>query len=70
MSYLRLKNQFKDYSLLNDINGLLSWDMATYMPVKSRKQRVKQIKKLYDFKDNIYKEIKKNEFFKKLDKYK
>ena len=70
MSYLRLKNQFKDYSLINDINGLLSWDMATYMPVKSRKQRVKQIKKLYDFKDNIFKEIKKNELFKKVDKSK
>ena len=70
MSYVKLKNLYEEYSLINDINGLLSWDMATYMPVKSRKQRVKQIKKLYDFKDNIFNEIKKNELFKKVDKSK
>ena len=70
MSYLKLKNFYEEYNLINDINGLLSWDMATYMPVKSRKQRVKQIKKLYDFKESIFNEIKKNELFKKVDKSK
>ena len=61
MSYIKLRNLYEEYSLINDINGFLSWDMATYMPIKSRKQRVKQIKKLYDFKDNIFNEIKKKE---------
>ena len=70
MSYLKLKNFYEEYNLINDINGLLSWDMATYMPLKSRKQRVKQIKKLYDFKESIFNEIKKNELFKKVDKSK
>ena len=45
MSYLRLKQLFEEQSLLNDINGILSWDMATYMPKKSRATRVEQIKK-------------------------
>ena len=31
MSYKKLKNLFEEYSLINDINGILSWDMATYM---------------------------------------
>ena len=48
MSYNKLKNLFEEHSLINDINGILSWDMATYMPEKSRTQRIKQIKKLYD----------------------
>ena len=70
MSYIKLKNLYEEYSLISDINGFLSWDMATYMPIKSRKQRVKQIKKLYDFKDNIFNEIKKKELFKRVDKSK
>ena len=49
MSYNNLKLLFEEQSLLNDINGILSWDMATYMPNNSRDQRVKQIKKIYDY---------------------
>ncbi len=67
MSYLILKKLFEEQSLLNDIGGILSWDMATYMPLKSRKERVKQIKKLYDYKKRIFEEIKKKELFKKIE---
>ena len=70
MSYLRLKQLFEEQSLLNDINGILSWDMATYMPKKSRSQRVKQIKKIYDYRKKIFDEIKKNELFKQIDQIK
>ena len=70
MTYLKLKNLFEEQSLLNDINGILSWDMATYMPPKSRNQRKKQIKVLYDYKKNIFNEIKKNEFFKRVEEQK
>ena len=66
MSYKNLKNLFEEQSLINDISGILNWDMATYMPENSRKQRIKQITKLYDYKKNIFNEIKKNEFFQKV----
>ena len=46
MSYPELKNLFEEHSLLNDIGGILNWDMATHMPKNSRGQRIKQIKKL------------------------
>ena len=65
MSYIKLKDLFEEQSLLNDISGILSWDMATYMPNKSRSARIKQIKVLYDYKKRIFSEIKKNELFKK-----
>ena len=39
MSYLKLKNFYEEYNLINDINGLLSWDMATYMPEKIKKAK-------------------------------
>ncbi len=70
MTYLKLKNLFEEQSLLNDINGILSWDMATYMPAKSRNQRKKQIKVLYDYKKNIFNEIKKNELFNRIEELK
>ena len=38
MSYKHLKNLFEEQSLINDISGILNWDMATYMPENSRKQ--------------------------------
>ena len=66
MSYKNLKNLFEEQSLINDISGILNWDMATYMPENSRKQRIKQITKLYDYKKNIFNKIKKNEFFQKV----
>ena len=66
MSYKKLKYLFEEQSLINDISGILNWDMATYMPEKSRGQRIKQITKLYDYKKNIFNVIKKNEFFKKV----
>ena len=65
MTYSKLKNLFEEQSLLNDINGILNWDMATYMPPKSRSQRVRQIEKILDYKKNIFDQIKKNELFKK-----
>ena len=63
MSYKNLKNLFEEQSLINDISGFLNWDMATYMPENSRKQRIKQITKLYDYRKNIFNVIKKNNFF-------
>ena len=66
MSYKRLKNLFEEQSLINDISGILNWDMATYMPKNSRRQRIKQITKLYDYKKNTFNAIKKNRFFQKV----
>ena len=63
MSYKNLKNLFEEQSLINDISGILNWDMATYMPENSRKQRIKQITKLYDYRKNIFNVIKKKNFF-------
>ena len=54
MSYIKLKNLFEEQSLLNDISGILSWDMATYMPNKSRSARIKQMKVVYDYKEKIF----------------
>ncbi len=69
MSYKKLKKLFEEQSLINDISGILNWDMATYMPENSRKQRIKQITKLYDYKKNIFNVIKKNEFFQKVNEF-
>ena len=38
MNYFKLKNLFEEQSILNDINGILNWDMATYMPLKSKER--------------------------------
>ena len=69
MSYKNLKILFEEQSLINDISGILNWDMATYMPENSRRQRIKQITKLYDYKKNIFNLIKKNEFFNKVNEF-
>ena len=69
MSYKNLKILFEEQSLINDISGILNWDMATYMPENSRRQRIKQITKLYDYKKNIFDVIKKNEFFNKVNEF-
>ena len=69
MSYKNLKILFEEQSLINDISGILNWDMATYMPENSRRQRIKQITKLYDYKKNIFNIIKKNEFFNKVNEF-
>ena len=69
MSYKNLKILFEEQSLINDISGILNWDMATYMPENSRGQRIKQITKLYDYKKNIFNVIKKNEFFNKVNEF-
>ena len=37
MSYPELKNTFsEEHIILNDIGGILNWDMATHMPKNSR----------------------------------
>ena len=66
MSYTELKKLFKEQSILSDINGLLNWDMATYMPSNSRSQRVDQIKTIYDYKKRIFEIIKQKQLFKKI----
>ena len=65
MSYTELKKLFKEQSILSDINGLLNWDMATYMPSNSRSQRVDQIKTIYEYKKRIFEIIKQKQLFKK-----
>ena len=65
MSYWELKKLFKEQSILSDINGLLNWDMATYMPSNSRSQRVDQIKTIYEYKTKIFEQIKQKQLFKK-----
>ena len=62
----RTQKLFKEQSILSDINGLLNWDMATYMPSNSRSQRVDQIKTIYDYKKRIFEIIKQKELFKKI----
>ena len=49
-SYIKLKKLFKEHSLLSDINSILNWDMATFMPEKSRFQRKTQSKVLNEYK--------------------
>ena len=66
MSYTELKKLFKEQSILSDINGLLNWDMATYMPSNSRSQRVDQIKTIYEYKKRIFEIIKQKQLFKKI----
>lgn len=68
--YRELKNKFKEYGLLNDINGILSWDMATMMPTFSRKHRINQINTINENKKRIFDELKKSELFDKIDKEK
>ena len=42
-AYTKLKEIFKDASLLSDIAGILHWDMSTMMPSNSRDQRAEQL---------------------------
>ena len=63
MAYVKLKNLFEEQSLLNDINGILNWDMATYMPQNSRNQRVRQIQKILDNKKSIFDQIKNTDIY-------
>ena len=62
MSYTELKKLFKEQSILSDINGMLNWDMATYMPPNSRSQRVDQIKTIYEYKKRIFEIIKQKQW--------
>ena len=66
-SYIILKRLFKEHSLLNDINGILSWDMATFMPKNSRFQRKNQINVINQYKKNLFELIKKNDLLNKVE---
>ena len=66
-SYIKLKKLFKEHSLLSDINSILNWDMATFMPEKSRFQRKTQIKVINEYKKNLFEQIKKNNLLKKVE---
>ena len=68
MAYSELKDLFREHSILDDINGILNWDMATYMPERSRGQRMSQIKTIYSYKKKIFNLIKDKELFKKINK--
>ena len=66
-SYIKLKKLFKEHSLLSDINSILNWDMATFMPVKSRFQRKNQIKVINEYKKNLFEQIKKSNLLNKVE---
>ena len=70
IEYRKLKRKFKEYGLLNDISGILSWDMATMMPLLSRKHRIAQINIINENKKKIFDEFKRSELFRKIDKNK
>ena len=50
----RLKQYFKDYYVLNDINGILFWDNATNLPSNSIGSRSEQMSILSKFSDKIF----------------
>ena len=66
-SYIKLKKLFKEHSLLSDINSILNWDMATFMPEKSRFQRKTQIKVINEYKKNLFEQIKKSNLLNKVE---
>ena len=59
----KLKRYFKNYYVLNDINGILFWDNATNLPPKSIESRLEQMSILAEYIDkelrdqNIIEEI-------------
>ncbi|MDB2371657.1 hypothetical protein N9W28_04220 [Alphaproteobacteria bacterium] len=59
----KLKRYFKNYYVLNDINGILFWDNATNLPLKSIESRSEQMSILAEYIDkelrdqNIIEEI-------------
>ena len=52
----RLKQYFKNYYVLNDISGILFWDNATNLPIKSLNSRTEQMSILSDFTDKIFRD--------------
>ena len=50
----RLKQYFKDYYVLNDINGILFWDNATNLPSDSIGSRTEQMSILSKISDKIF----------------
>ena len=50
----KLKQYFKDYYVLNDINGILFWDNATNLPSNSIGSRSEQMSILSKFSDKIF----------------
>ena len=50
----RLKQYFKDYYVLNDINGILFWDNATNLPSDSIGSRTEQMSILSKISDKMW----------------
>jgi len=67
-NYKKLESYFKELSIYDEIISILNWDMATMMPKKSRSSRISQIEVLNENKKNIFNILKKNEFFKRVNK--
>ncbi len=68
--YRNLKKLFSEIEILNGINSLLEWDMATVMPKGSRKSRISQINVVNENKKRIFDYIKKKELFKYIEEEK
>ncbi len=69
-NYSKLKNLFNNLSIYDQINSILSWDMATMMPPKSRGARISQINLINENKKKIFELIRKEKIFKNINKLK
>ena len=65
-AYKKLTELFKQVSTFDEITSILEWDMATMMPSQSRASRIKQIKVLTQKKREIFHQIEKKIYLKKL----
>ena len=63
-NYSKLKNLFNNLSIYDQINSILSWDMATMMPPKSRGARISQINLINENKKKIFELIRKEKILK------
>ena len=63
-SYQKLKEIFHEASISSDIEGILHWDMATMMPIKSRKHRADQLALMAKFKHGLLSSQKVNDLIK------
>ena len=54
LAYKELKKIFYKQSILSDIDSILQWDLSTFMPENSRKERSKQLCLLGELKHSLF----------------
>ena len=54
LAYKELKKIFYEQSILSDIDSILQWDLSTFMPERSRKERSKQLCLLSELKHRLF----------------